>query len=333
MARDRAQSCYLAVCLRFLPVSRYRDRGRGLDRVLRNKHGFARSECGCDDARTFPCGSYCWSRCGRRSAAPHIRTSGSSRWIRNRGGGHRTAAVVSLGAGSRYQRTNHGAELCHLVSDHGRPAFAAVWSGGAERGLNHVFDCGHRARRAALAGRGDLAVGWEPPGGTRGAVHRDCNPLSNSPERVVETRRAASAPAVASPIAAETGPPRLFTWFWSAAGGVRTLFSRQLKCCVGSQLHAVASVVLGAVEGLIGGVDDLLGLTMMGARLGNSDADGYRQIIRRALENRCGFFSARLSAFRFARASFIPSLRAAEAEDRVLNRPTKRIKPFESVFR
>src|SRR6266581_1938073 len=250
MARDRAQSCYLAVCLRFFPVSRYRDCSRGLDRVLCNKDGFARGECGCDDARTFSGCSYGRPRRGRRSAALRVRTSGSSCGVWTGGGGHRTAVVVFLAAGSHCQRADYRAELCHLVSDHGRPAFATVWSGSSERGRDHVFDCSHWASRAALARRGDLTVRREPPGGTRGAVHRDCNPLSNSPERVVETRRAASAPAVASPIAAETGPPRLFTWFWSAAGGVRTLFSRQLKCCVGSQLHAVASVVLGAVEGL-----------------------------------------------------------------------------------
>src|SRR2546427_1485035 len=223
MARDRAQSCYLAVCLRFFPISRYRDCGRGLDRVLRNKDGFTRVECGCDDARTFSCCSYRRPRRGRRSAALRVRTSGSSRGIWTGGGGHRTAPVVFLAAGSRCQRTDYRVELCHLVSDCCRAAFATVWRGSTECGLNHVFDCGDWASRAALAGRGDLAVRREPPGGTRRSVHRDCNPLSNSPERVVETRRAASPPAVASPIAAETGhAPSLHL----GSGQLREAFAR-----------------------------------------------------------------------------------------------------------
>ncbi len=57
---------------------------------------------------------------------------------------------------------------------------------------------------------------------------------------------------------------------------LRALVWGQPQWGCGSQLYPVPSFVLSAIEGLIGRLDDLLGLAVAGAGLGHSDADGHR---------------------------------------------------------
>ena len=56
----------------------------------------------------------------------------------------------------------------------------------------------------------------------------------------------------------------------------RALASGDLERGCGSQFYAVPSFVFGAIESLVGCLDDPLGLAIAGAGLGHSDAHSHR---------------------------------------------------------
>src|ERR1035438_2398997 len=57
------------------------------------------------------------------------------------------------------------------------------------------------------------------------------------------------------------------------------VFRQPQRCCTG-EFHAVPSLLLSTIEGLVGGLNDLLGLPVASAGFGYADTHGHREMIR-----------------------------------------------------